>query len=309
MRSRTVDTVDLHKTLLTECRAMIQYAAARGIETPQAAVAIVDRAIAAAAVDGGPPFPLAELSAAHHLLAQVVVPATPETIQTIAEEHSSGPMRYLGATNYARGLSVLAVLAFIAFVTLQGANTKNWPEVITTALASVIGGIFYVMFALSRRLADGTFNRSLEGQYTILIILGGLAGTALAFLIVRPTPPPADNVSSAAIEVLLTRPLLALLGGFSARAVYRVLERLVETVEAMIKGSGDDMVAAQKEAIQARATAETLSVKTRTLQQLIALSATAPSEGHRTRINDLIDKLLEEIQQTTTPPTPPPSIA
>ncbi len=297
------ETPDLRSTLLDECLAMIRYASARGIAQPPAAVAVVDNAIG-----NDPPVPLHHLSEAHRLLAEAVAPATPDTIRTVTEEHRVGFLRYLGATNYARVLSMLAVIAFFAFVALQVKNTNNWQEVAITALASVIGGIFYVMFELSRRLADGTFTRSLEGQYTILIILGGLAGTALAFLIVRPTPA-AENVSSATIEVLLTRPLLALLGGFSARAVYRVLERLVETVEALIKGSGNEMVAAQEQAAHARATAETITARIHTLQQLVSLSATATNDEQRTRLNELIENLLDDIQRTTTPPTPHQGLA
>lgn len=294
---------ELRPTLLAECLAMISYASARGIPRPSAAVTTVDAAVDNAAV------PLADLSEAHQLLARAVAPATPDTIRTVNEEHRDGFLRYLGATNYARVLSALAVAAFFTFVAMQVANTKNWQEVTITALASVIGGIFYVMFELSRRLADGTFNRSLEGQYTILIILGGLAGTALAFLVVRPTPAPTGEVQSATIEVLLTRPLLALLGGFSARVVYRVLERLVETVEALIKGSGNDMVAAQEQAAQARAAADTITARTRTLQQLVALSATTTSDQQRTRLNDMIDTLLADIQSVATPSPPAPSLA
>jgi hypothetical protein len=303
MKDMHKEPPELRSTLLDECRAMISYASARGIPRPPAAVTTVGEAVGNASV------PLANLSEAHQLLARAVAPATPDTIRTVNEEHRDGPLRYLGATNYARVLSALAIAAFFTFVSLQVANTKNWQEVTITALASVIGGIFYVMFELSRRLGDGTFNRSLEGQYTILIILGGLAGTALAFLIVRPTPAPVGDTPGATIEVLLTRPLLALLGGFSARVVYRVLERLVETVEALIKGSGNDMVAAQEQAAQARAAADTITARTRTLQQLVALSATTTSDQHRTKVNEMIDTLLDDIQSVAAPPPPAPSLA
>lgn len=303
MRNPHKTPSDLRPTLVDECRAMISYASARGIPLPAAAVTVVGDA-----TDGTTPVPLANLSDAHQLLARAVAPAAPDTIRTVNEEHKDGFLRYLGATNYARVLSVLAIIAFFTFVTLQVVNTKNWQEVLLTALASIIGGIFYVMFELSRRLADGTFNRGLEGQYTILIILGGLAGTALAFLIVRPTPAPAGDTTGATIEVLLTRPLLALLGGFSARVVYRVLERLVETVEALIKGAGNDMVAAQEQAAQARAAADTITARTRTLQQLVALSATTTSDQHRTRLNEVIEALLGDIQRVATPSPPAPSL-
>ena len=96
---------ELRRTLLDECRAKISYASARGIARPPAAVATVGEA-----VDGS--VLLADLSEAHQLLARAVAPATPDTIRTVNEEHRDGPLRYLGATNYARVLSALAIVAF-----------------------------------------------------------------------------------------------------------------------------------------------------------------------------------------------------
>jgi hypothetical protein len=199
----------------------------------------------------------------------------------------------------AGGMGVVAIVLFIGFVGLQAWVTGNgpqWLDIIITALASLIGGIFYVMFALSRQLASGSFDRNWEGRYTILIILGGLAGSALAFLIVQPAQVPGSNTpDSASLEVFLTRPLLALLGGFSARAVYRVLERLVGTVEALIKGSGEEMVAAQEREAQARAAAEALSSRAETVQQLLEVNARINEGANASSLRDEIDNLIRKL--------------
>jgi hypothetical protein len=50
--------------------------------------------------------------------------------------------------------------------------------------------------------------------------------------------------------VAFGKPLLALLGGFSAAMVYTVLQRLVETVESLFKSGGGEAAAIQKEAAQ-----------------------------------------------------------
>jgi hypothetical protein len=54
----------------------------------------------------------------------------------------------------------------------------------------------------------------------------------------------------------MTRPLLALLGGFSAAFLYRILQRLVEVVEALAEGDSKRAEPARHEAVTARALAQ-----------------------------------------------------
>jgi hypothetical protein len=54
----------------------------------------------------------------------------------------------------------------------------------------------------------------------------------------------------------VTRPLLALLGGFSASFVYRLLDRLVQTAEALVRGDPRDAVAVREESAMLRSSQE-----------------------------------------------------
>ncbi len=284
-----------------------------GLSLPAEAVDLVDAARRQAALQPDDVsytvLPLSALTEAHKQLVTAVAPANPNTIELLADEEAHGVRRYFGATKYARSLAFLAIALFTAFVLLQvwrtGAGAPLWLDIVITALASVIGGIFYVMFALSRQLTRGSFERGLEGRYTNLIILGGLAGTALAFLIVEPAAT-TTTPDSTSISVLLTRPLLALLGGFSARAVYRILERLVGTVEALIKGSGDELVAAHELAAKARATAEIFDHKTETVTDLLRISRGIANGSGVDQIRSEIEALVANIIKSLPPSALPP---
>ncbi|AUI60070.1 hypothetical protein [Amycolatopsis sp. BJA-103] len=309
-----VDAYNPRLTVLDQCLAMIRYGTKSGLSLPADAVDIVDVARREADPQFDDtlytPLPLSKLTEAHKQLVAAVAPANPNTIELLADEEAHGVRRYFGATRYARSLAFLAMALFTTFVVLQIWRTSSgaplWLDILVTALASVIGGIFYVMFALSRQLSRGSFERGLEGRYTNLIILGGLAGTALAFLIVEPVATTANAPASTSVSVLLTRPLLALLGGFSARAVYRILERLVSTVEALIKGSGDELVAAQELAAKARATAEIFDHKTETVTDLLrvtrGIAAGSTTDQIRSELEVLVAKIIKGLPPSAQPP-------
>ncbi|MGW5051972.1 hypothetical protein [Actinokineospora sp. NPDC004072] len=274
--------------LLKQSWVMIDHIARSGIQPPAAAFDVVERARRECLGEppAGEPVTLGELAEAHGLLAKAVAPATPSTIQLLADERPGRIGRYFGPTKYARLMSVVAIIAFALFGIGQGVlatgTATGWLDVGLTALASIIGGLFYVMFDLSRQLKNGSFRRSLEGHYTILVILGGLSGTVLALLVIQPQD------DQAGVAVLLTRPLIALVGGFSAEAVHRILQRLASTVVALVNGSGEELV----EAARTRADAQVLTAKTATVQDLIALNATLTDPAARAEVDKLVAKVL-----------------
>lgn len=287
---------------------MIRYASASGIALPGRAVDTVDLARAAALHPADVPArPLSELTDAHRQLAAAVAPATPNTIQLLADEQAKGVLRYFGAKKYGRLLSMIAAVLFLAFVVMQmliapPGGDHRYLDVLVIALTSLVGGIFYVMFAMSKQLSAGAFKRSLEGQYTMLVILGGLAGTALAFLVIRPDTN--GTITTGGFNVVVTRPLLALLGGFSAQTVYRILQRLVATLEALVQGSGEEMVAAQQRAAQAHAAAEALSTKAETVQGLIDLASRVTANTDGTTARAMIDGAIGNVLREIAKPTP-----
>src|SRR5438270_13746307 len=102
--------------------------------------------------------------------------------------------------------------------------------------AAGLGACFYALFKARRFITNGTYDPKYEPTYWVRFILGITAGTLLALLI---------PVGGSAGSVELTKPLLALLGGFSAEAVYRILLRMVETLETLVQGSDQQAIEEQ----------------------------------------------------------------
>lgn len=284
-------------TLLDECMSMIAFASSNGLAIPEGVLDLIDRARAASLGPGANAATLAELGQCHSQLSKLVSPASPTTILLLAKEETDKHWRYLGATKYARLLFVFATTVFFAFLGLL-AWSITYPgqpvlPLFLTAVASLVGAIFYVLFTANRQLRAATFDRRQEGNLSALIVLGVLSGTALAYLVVQPgsASGAADEVQT---QVVLTRPLLGLLGGFAVEAVYRILQRLVTTLEALVGGSGDDLVQAQRREADARAALEATELRLALAGKLVELRgqliSLTPTE--RDAVQAEIDRLL-----------------
>ena len=101
--------------------------------------------------------------------------------------------------------------------------------------AAGLGACFAALFQANRYIADCTFDTKFESSYWIRLILGLMAGLILSQMI------PLSEGSNA---IAVTKPTLAMLGGFSAAVVYRIMHRLVEAVESLVKGETRDIAAA-----------------------------------------------------------------
>jgi hypothetical protein len=93
----------------------------------------------------------------------------------------------------------------------------------------------------------------------------------------------------------LTKPLLALLGGFSAAMLYRLLERLVTTVESLVRGDSRELRAAEREAVTARAMADAgrerlaIVAELRRLQERVRRDV----DGGDARLSEALDQLVQ----------------
>jgi hypothetical protein len=93
--------------------------------------------------------------------------------------------------------------------------------------AAGIGATFQALFTAQRFVSDSNYDPRHDGSYWILIGLGLVAGLLLSVLL----PLEMSSASSPS----MAKPLLALLGGFSAGLVYRILQRLVDTVDSLFQ--------------------------------------------------------------------------
>lgn len=97
---------------------------------------------------------------------------------------------------------------------------------------------------------------------------------------------------------VLAIPTLAMLGGFSAAVVYRILNRLVETLESLVRGETHEIMAARDEAAKTKASADQQAIQNRlqlatnltSLQQLI--NSTDDIETVRAKLGQALNNLI-----------------
>jgi len=245
----------LTEQIARESEAMARYALASGKAVPAAAIDVAERA-GAALRGAGPWPPLPRLTRAHEVLAALVAPATPRTIVLLSQRPRTGVLAALGPVRLVRHMLVAAVVLIVAFVLLAMSPDVNhgsgdifessgYDVLVNLLFFLVLGGIgaaFAQLFNAYRYIAAGTYDPKYEASYWVRFILGLIAGVVLPALI-----PIGEDGNQ------FTKPLLALLGGFSAAVLYRILERLVAALESVV--SGDPRVAAAAEADSAAARA------------------------------------------------------
>jgi hypothetical protein len=237
---------------------------------------------------------------AHDQLAQIVAPATPRTLLLLQSEarHASF-WSFLGPVRLIRQMVVVGTISLLVFV-----FTALSPEVNTTSgdifrssgisllvnevfllAAAGVGAAFAALFSANRYISNGTYDPKYESSYWIRFILGLIAGMVLAVLV------PVDAGSKS-----FTRPLLALLGGFSASVVYRILQRLVDTLESLVQGDSRDIAAAREHVLRAQVEEQRMQERLRLSSSLLDLreklvSEAGVSDATKARLASLITDL------------------
>ena len=181
---------------------------------------------------GGPlarseaPARLDELARAHASLARLIPPATPRGILLLNRGRQYGRFRWLGPVRLIRQMLIAVILLLVGFVVLalspyinhQRGHIPGFRDSLLVnelfyLRAGGLGAAFYALFTAYQYIAAGTYDTTYESSYWIRFILGLIAGV-LAF---------ADSGQLRQLPGNVTRPLLALLGGFSAAVLYRIL--------------------------------------------------------------------------------------
>ncbi len=91
------------------------------------------------------------------------------------------------------------------------------------------------------------------------------------------------------------KPLLALLGGFSASLVYRVLAKLVDTVESLFTGDPRDRAAALEAAARARTTAATTLQRMEMVTSLLSLQDDVSRGGSPDQLAQSVSRIVKSM--------------
>jgi hypothetical protein len=237
--------------------------------------------------------PAGNMVRAHTTLSKLIAPAQPNAILILEEERAKTALgRLLGPVRLVRQLTTFSLLTLLAFVVLvaftdanevtalqevSNSDAASSTEKLTAALyflsAAGLGAAFAGLFRVSKYIDGGTYDPKYESSYWILIVLGLIAGIVLAHLL----PDSFEGFGT------FTKPLLALIGGFSAPAVHLILERLVETIKTVVQG---DAATATASALESEARLRAREVKAETRLQVVNHVANARAELNSLNLND-----------------------
>jgi hypothetical protein len=261
---------EFNQKTLRECEAMLNYALSNGKKVKPAALEKLkklknDMAAAEASGIADRDSKADNLAEVHSLLAESISPATPATVVLLEDTAKSGP-RFLGPVPLVRRMLLVTIICLFVFLGLFGfpevdASTINgdilnyeglkfvYNELFIVS-AAALGAAFYALFEAYKYIATSSYDSRYDSIYWIRFILGVVAGVILAQFIfsAQPIDPSQLNEATGTTFSMTYKPLLAFLGGFSARVVHKILNSLVDSVETFISGSARDAIRAREEA-------------------------------------------------------------
>ncbi len=304
----------LREQLFMEARAMAEYALANGFKVSVSVVQTLERYEVIQDDDGktcevNRELPIADLVRAHAALVKLVDPAKPSTILLLDfEQQSKGPLKFLGPVSLIRQMMVAAIISLLLFVLLGlspnvnagGGNilSSNGLPLLLNLLfflaAAGLGASFAALYKANAYIADGTFDPTYHSSYWIRFFLGLIAGLMLSVLISDKAFADTGDASTL-LEPGIIRPLLAMLGGFSADLAYTVLSRLVETFESLFRGSAKTIVKSQLQEEKSRLVGQQIQQQSKLALDLLQLQQQMKESDDPQVLQQNINKMLSEL--------------
>lgn len=291
----------LREQLIQESCAMVRHLATNGVRVPAQLVQVTEQQETAAAQ--GTAVDIAALAATHERLSRLVSPAKPGTLYLLDYSyHQHGTATTLGPVKLVRDLVRVAVACVAVFIVLSVVEMVDGDrrvelfgrhlaplelilERVFWLAAAGIGASFAMLFQLNDQITSRTYDPDEAPSFWIKFFLGLVAGFILVALV------PLENGADTGNKALIP-PTIALLGGFSASAVYRILTRMVEALESVFSGGAQAQVAAAERAAVVRASDETAQTRVALAGKLVDLQQQLASGAAP-------EQLAEQLRQVT----------
>ncbi|WP_163833329.1 hypothetical protein [Spartinivicinus ruber] len=311
--------------ILLECKAMMQYAFASGLKVPANLAASLEAyelenlqlydpssedpqlELISTNTSKLPKNNAYHLSLIHNHLTDLIAPARPKTLLLLASETKKPKwITFLGPVPLIRHMILVAIAALISFITLSLSDYVNGIPSSFSLLensgisllinelflltAAAIGASFAGLFQANYYIKNRTFDEIHGSSYWIRFVLGLLSGIILASLIPIESISEHNGKMSGSLHGL-GKPVLALLGGFSASVVYRILHRLVSAVESIIQSDVKESITLQENAAKSRINEQLLTERMQVSSKLTNLQHKLSSQ------NQLPENLMKEFQR------------
>ena len=161
--------------------------------------------------------------------------------------------------------------------------------------AAGLGASFYALFTANRYLVRRTYDPKYSQVYWIRFWLGILAGFILTNIIIQ-------NIRNIAFE--MTPTIIALIGGFSADVVYRILRRFVEMLITFVRGETRDIIEAREKEMEGELKKKEAQLRLGTAVSLAEIYQEAKTKlkaDSANRLKEILESLLEGIVETKSP--------
>lgn len=257
---------------IEECDIMVHYAQNQGFVIPDHTLRMLtdihaikrdlEQAVAEGKGDQLDPRSLnmAAIGDIHQELAAVISPASPATVLMLERNRKSGVAGIFGQVPLVRRLNFITIICLLTFLGLFFAEQVDSEsingdilsyadpikfllnELVIVSIAA-LGSAFYALFEAHKYISKNAYDSKYDSIYWIRFVLGIVSGVILAQFIFIESADNYDQVNG----FMSNKPLLAFLGGFSARVVHKILNSLVDAIETFISGSARDMIKAREE--------------------------------------------------------------
>jgi len=306
----------LDQIIFTECNAMVKYALGKGLKIPNEIVENIQKCehgIVATVDSTEQKDPnisecIVLLNQVHSQLSKIVAPAKPKTLALFEKEEKDTFVKFLGPVPLVRRMMLIAIFSLIALVGLSsstyvngdpssfGLTTNSGTSLLVNQLflmsAASIGTSFAALFQVNDYIKNATYDSMYESTYWVRFVLGLLAGTMLATLIPIERLGDANSTTNG-----FGRPLLSLVGGFSASVVFRVLTRLTTAIESVFQGDVKEVLASQEITNNMKLEQQNIQNKLQLLNQLKTLqssmNAGSDSKALIDELNQIQNSLLD----------------
>ena len=166
-------------------------------------------------------------------------------------------------------------------------NYSFWAS-INAFFGAALGASFYVLVKTQPFLANRSYDPKYNASYISRFFTGVTGGMILSIAL----GPFISGKLGTELDQSLSPGVIALLGGFSARAVELILQRLVEVLMAAVRGDGNEDAKARLAAASA--------AKDNALKKSIDAVVDAHLNGASpAKVKALLDTLRDEVSQPT----------
>lgn len=293
----------LREQMVQECEVLVRYALASGMTIPASAVNALEAARFAPADQ---PLDVTPLVKAHEQLSRLVAPATPRALLIMGDEqNAASKLAWMGSVGFVRRMMAAAILSVIVFFVLSATPYTTSGEAVNfqngQGLGVVMNQLFWMAaagigasFALLRQVNEyivaRNYDPKYEPTYWIKFLLGVMAGFIMAALLpeVIGAQQGGDNGAATALAV----PTLAMLGGFSASAVYRILSKIVESIENVFRSSPREEAQQREKAAQLKAGEDISQIRMNVASQLVGLQQELTSGKDPAQLSEALRNVL-----------------